>query len=86
MAPAIREDPLSPNMLRRSNSPSVKASNCSLPSISILEMESELAELLSRILDSSALDMERVAINRQARQKLIRAENWKFLFVLDWTI
>jgi hypothetical protein len=54
--------------------------------MSILEMEGEAEELASRILDSSALDMERVAINRQTRQKLIRAENWKFLFVLDWAI
>ena len=86
MAPATREDPLSPNMLRRSNSPSVKASNFSLPSMSILEMEDEAEALPSRILDSSTLDIERVAINRQARQKLVRAENRKFLFVLDWTI
>ena len=49
-------------------------------------MEGEVLELPSRILDSSARDMERVAINRQARQKLIRAENGKFLFVLDRTI
>ena len=54
--------------------------------MSILEMEGESVELPSKILDSSALDMERVAINRQTRQKLIRAENWKFLFVLNWTI
>jgi len=54
--------------------------------MSILEMEDEAEALPSRILDSSTLDIERVAINRQARQKLVRAENRKFLFVLDWTI
>ena len=49
-------------------------------------MEGAAIELPSRILDSSALDMERFATDSTSRHKFIRAENCKFLFVLDRSI
>ena len=50
--------------------------------MSILEKEGEAIELSSRILDSSAWDMERFASDSVSRYNLVRAEFCKFLFVL----